>query len=481
MRAALVLATGRIFFGEALGSSGEAWGEVVFNTGMTGYQEILTDPSYAGQMVCMTYPLVGNYGINAGDNQSEKIQVQGFIVKEAALNPSHWQMEKNLSRTLAQAGVVGIKGLDTRFLTRLIREHGTLKGAITTDLEQSLPALAERLKGWEPPQDLVARVSTGKVFSLPPLAPANTPDVFLQKSGASVGPAVAAGPEIPGDSRTSGQSTVFWESTVSRESTVSEKPTAPEEPTLSRESALPKGSEVPSGTGKPTDSKTPLEPEAVDGRTDPDPGLDSGTDSGTDTGTDGEPFHVVVMDFGIKGNILRAMQEKGFRLTVVPYSTSAEEILSFLPDGIFLSNGPGDPKVVTEGIATIRKLCGQRPIFGICLGHQLLALALGGDTYKLKFGHRGGNQPVQDLRSEKVTITSQNHGYAVAGESLKNMPLRVTHLNMNDQTVEGVRHRELPLFSVQFHPEAGPGPSDSLYLFDEFAELMQQRRAQHAS
>lgn len=367
MQAALVLETGRIFLGESFGASGEAWGEVVFNTGMTGYQEVLTDPSYASQMVCMTYPLIGNYGVNAFDNQSKKIQVQGFIVKEVARNPNHWQLEKNLSRTLAQAGVVGIKGIDTRALTRLIREHGVLRGVITTDLG-NLQGLAMKLKNWDVPQDVVAQVSTKESYSLPPVKVA-----------------------------------------------------------------------------------------------------------------DDSSCHVVVMDFGIKGNILQAMQEEGYSLTVVPYSTSAKEILALEPDGVFLSNGPGDPKVVTSGIEAIRELVNHLPVFGICLGHQLLTLALGGDTYKLKYGHRGGNQPVQDLRTEKVTITSQNHGYAVAESGLENTPLVVTHRNLNDQTVEGLRHTDLPVFSVQYHPEAGPGPNDSLYLFKEFTALMSERRAKHAT
>lgn len=375
MQAALVLETGRIFMGESFGASGEAWGEVVFNTGMTGYQEVLTDPSYAGQMVCMTYPLIGNYGINACDHQSKKIQVQGFIVKEAALNPSHWQLEKNLSRALAQAGVVGIKGIDTRALTRLIREHGVLRGAITTNLE-NLKELSQKLKNWEVPEDVVAKVSTKVPYTLQPI--------------------------VKGE-----------------------------------------------GLG--------VEIETV------------------------RPYHVVVMDFGIKGNILQAMQEEGYALTVVPYSTSAKEILSLEPDGVFLSNGPGDPKVITSGIEAIRELVNYLPVFGICLGHQLLTLALGGDTYKLKYGHRGGNQPVQDLRTQKVTITSQNHGYAVAEKSLENTQLQVTHLNLNDHTIEGVRHAELPVFSVQYHPEAGPGPNDSLYLFKEFTALMTERRAKHAT
>lgn len=390
MQAALVLETGKLFRGESFGAGGEAWGEVVFNTGMTGYQEVLTDPSYAGQMVCMTYPLIGNYGVNQADSQSAKIQVQGFIVKEAALHPNHWQQEKNLSRALAQAGVVGIKGIDTRALTRLIREHGVLKGVITTDME-NLAGLVKKLQAWEVPQDVVAQVSTKERYELEPLP-------LAEQAG-------TAGTALPG------------------------------------------GNAPQSGSAE----------------------------------SDEAPFHVVVLDFGIKENILRAMRAKGFRLTVVPYNTPAHEILALNPDGIFLSNGPGDPKVVTEGIATIRQLLGERPIFGICLGHQLLTLAVGGDTYKLKFGHRGGNQPVQDLRTAKVNITSQNHGYAVAPESLEQTPLIVTHRNLNDQTVEGLAHRELPVFSVQYHPEAGPGPNDSLYLFDEFAQWMRERRGRYAS
>lgn len=379
MQAALVLETGKIFMGESFGASGEAWGEVVFNTGMTGYQEVLTDPSYKGQMVCMTYPLIGNYGINSVDNQSAQVQVQGFIVKEAARNPNHWQLEKNLSRSLAQAGVVGIKDVDTRALTRIIREHGVLLGLITTDLE-NLEKKVQELKNWEVPQGVVAQVSTKEIYTLPPV--------------------------------------IKDEESHTRES---------------------KGQEPQSR------------------------------------------FHVVVMDFGIKGNILRAMQEEGYSLTVVPYSCSAREVLALKPDGVFLSNGPGDPKAVAQGIKAISELVHELPIFGICLGHQLLTLALGGDTYKLKYGHRGGNQPVQDLRTQKVNITSQNHGYAVEDKSLDGTPLEVTHRNLNDQTVEGVRHKELPVFSVQYHPEAGPGPNDSLYLFKEFTALMTDWRVKHAT
>ncbi|NLI92595.1 MAG: glutamine-hydrolyzing carbamoyl-phosphate synthase small subunit [Peptococcaceae bacterium] len=369
MRCALVLETGKIFFGECFGAEIEAWGEVVFNTGMTGYQEVLTDPSYADQIVCMTYPLVGNYGVNLTDNQSKKIQVRGFIVKEAAEGPNHWQMEWLLSEKLLKAGVPGIKGIDTRALTRHIREYGVLKGVITSDLSK-LEDTVVKIKQWQNPEKPVPAVSTPEIYSLPAIVP----------------------------------------------------------------------------------------------------------------NPNGKKYHVVAIDFGIKGNILHAMQQKGFDITVVPYNTPVEDILALKPDGIFLSNGPGDPKDVSEGIQTIQGLVKEeRPIFGICLGHQLLALALGGDTYKLKFGHRGGNQPVQDLRTSKVTITSQNHGYAVAENSLKNLPLKVTHLNLNDKTVEGIIHTELPAFSVQYHPEAGPGPSDSLYLFDEFAALIDVWRDRDAT
>lgn len=359
MQCALVLETGKVFCGESFGAVGETKGEVVFNTGMTGYQEVLTDPSYADQMVCMTYPLIGNYGINAEDNQSKKVQVRGFIVKEAAAGPNHWQMQASLSEKLAEAGIVGIMGIDTRALTRHIREHGVLKGLITNDLRE-LEKKAAELKTWQNISEIVAEVSTDSVYTLPSAA-----DISKR-------------------------------------------------------------------------------------------------------------YRVVAMDFGIKGNILEAMALKGFEVAVVPYNTKSSDILALQPDGVFLSNGPGDPKVVSGAIQTIRELVGKTPIFGICLGHQLLSLALGGDTYKLKFGHRGGNQPVQDLRTGKVTITSQNHGYAVNEASLSSTSLKVTQINLNDKTVEGVAHSELPVFSVQYHPEAGPGPSDSLYLFDQFARLMEK-------
>lgn len=365
MQCALVLETGKVFIGESFGAQVEARGEVVFNTGMTGYQEVLTDPSYADQIVCMTYPLVGNYGVNLEDNQSEKKQVRGFIVKEAAAEPNHWQSDNTLANILTEANIPGICGIDTRALTRHIREYGALKGIITCDLD-NLEKLKEDIINWQNEEEnIVSAVSTPEKYFLP---------------------------------------------------------------------ALQSNDEV------------------------------------------GNQYHVVAIDFGIKKNILHAMQKKGFNITVVPFSASAKDILALNPDGIFLSNGPGDPKIVQEGIATITELAGKRPIFGICLGHQLLTLALGGDTYKLKFGHRGGNQPVQDIKTQKVNITSQNHGYAVEQKSLEGLPLEVTHINLNDKTVEGLAHTKLPIFSVQYHPEAGPGPNDSLYLFDEFAALMEERK-----
>jgi len=352
MKAALVLANGQIFQGEGLGALGEVKGEVVFNTGMTGYQEVLTDPSYSGQIVTMTYPLVGNYGMNTEDDQSRRIQVRGFIVKEDCLTPSNWRSQASLDETLAKAGIIGLKGIDTRALTRVIRVYGTLKGAITNRLDR-VEALVEELQDWEPETNCVREVMTPEIYS------------------------------IPGDGQ-----------------------------------------------------------------------------------------RVVVLDFGIKGNILHNLSSKGFDLKVVPGVTSAKQILELKPQGVFLSNGPGDPKAVPEVLQTIRELSARLPIFAICLGHQLISLAMGGDTYKLKFGHRGSNQPVQDLKTKRVYITSQNHGYAVDSKSLENTSLRVSHVNLNDGTVEGLEHRELPVFSVQYHPEAGPGPNDSIYLFDKFTELM---------
>ncbi|HEX3015528.1 MAG TPA: glutamine-hydrolyzing carbamoyl-phosphate synthase small subunit [Desulfobacteria bacterium] len=363
MKAALVLANGTVFWGESLGAVGTVQGEVVFNTGMTGYQEVLTDPSYAGQIVTMTYPLMGNYGVNTEDDQSGRIQVKGFLIKEDCAAPSNWRCGSTLNEALASAGIIGLKGIDTRDLTKVLRVHGTLKGVITNEVDgleqpEVISDWAKRLQAWQPETKLVEQVTTPAAYSIP-----------------------GSGPRV------------------------------------------------------------------------------------------------VVMDFGIKGNILEHLKAKDFDLVVVPGTASAQEILTLNPQGLFLSNGPGDPKDVPWAVETIKQLLPKLPTFAICLGHQLTCLALGGDTYKLKFGHRGANQPVQDLKTKRAYITSQNHGYAVEGKSLAKTPLRISHLNLNDNTVEGVEHRELPVFSVQYHPEAGPGPSDSVYLFDKFSELMSRGSA----
>ncbi|KKM10000.1 carbamoyl phosphate synthase small subunit [Clostridiales bacterium PH28_bin88] len=359
MTAILALEDGTIFRGKGFGYQGRQSGEVVFNTGMTGYQEVLTDPSYAGQIVTMTYPLIGNYGLNDQDSESAAPRVRGFVVREACDHPSNWRAREALSGYLARHRIIGLAGIDTRALTRRIRNHGTMRGFLSTLPEdvnrpEALAAEAAQLKLTGP--ELVRSVATTETYRLPGHGP-----------------------------------------------------------------------------------------------------------------------RVVVLDFGIKQNILRMMAGMGCDLAVVPGYTPADQVLALDPQGVFLSNGPGDPKDVPEAIVSMRELIGRRPIFGICLGHQILALALGGDTYKLKFGHRGANHPVQDLATGRVYITSQNHGYAVDAESLP-PDVTVTHRNLNDGTVEGLRHRDLPLFSVQYHPEAAPGPEDSRYLFDEFLQMIHEQR-----
>lgn len=349
----LILEDGTVLTGQARGARGCATGEVVFNTGMTGFQEILTDPSYCGQIITMTYPLIGNYGISPVANESRRPYARGFIVRELCNRPSHWRAEQNLDDFLKQHNLICLEGVDTRSLTRRIRQHGTMKGIICAD-ETGVDELFEKMrKGTGDVPELVRSVSTQKVYRM----------------------------EGPGP-------------------------------------------------------------------------------------------RVVVMDFGCKENILRCLQRYGCDLTVVPAWTSAAEILAYNPDGVFLSNGPGDPKDVPYALDTIKQLIGKKPIFGICLGHQLLGLALGADTYKLKFGHRGSNHPVKDLASGRVYITSQNHGYNVAEQTMDRCELVVTHRGLNDNTVEGMRHRTLPIFSVQYHPEAAPGPQENEYLFTTFVELM---------
>lgn len=364
-KAVLVLEDGTVFQGQSFGATGEKTGEIVFNTSLTGYQEILTDPSYKGQIVTMTYPLIGNYGVNDEDIESQIPQVEAFIVRENSQIASNFRSQSKLDDYLKKHNIIGIEGIDTRMLTRRLRIHGSLKGIISTSdsNQESLIKKAKECLGVEG-VDLVKVVTCKKPY--------------------------------------------LW-----NESKWAEK-----------------------------DAPKPK-------------------------------YNVVAYDFGIKFNILRNLQLVGCKVTVVPAKTPAEDVLALKPDGIFLSNGPADPAAVTYAIENIKKLIGKKPMFGICLGNQLLGLALGGRTYKLKFGHHGGNQPVMDLKTKKVEITAQNHCFAVDIESIPGGVIELTHINLNDQTVEGMRHKKLPIFSVQYHPEAGPGPHDANYLFKKFTDMME--------
>ena len=367
MKATLTLADGTSFAGRSFGSEGEAAGEVVFNTSMTGYQEILTDPSYEGQLVAMTYPEIGNVGVNPEDDESRRPYVKGFIVKEYCSTPSNWRATRALHDYMQEHGIVGIQGVDTRSLVTHIRRQGAQQGIIST-VGREAAALEEKAR--QAPglvgRDLVRNVSCREPYG--------------------------------------------WDQG---------------------------GWRMGSGFERARDLR----------------------------------FHVVAYDYGIKFNILRGLVEAGCAVTVVPARTPAEDALALEPDGVFLSNGPGDPAAVPYAVDAVRRLLGRRPIFGICLGHQILGLAMGGRTFKLKFGHHGGNQPVMDLTTGKVEITTQNHGFAVDADSLRGAA-EVTHVNLNDRTVEGLRHREHPVFSVQYHPEASPGPHDAAYLFARFRDLM---------
>ncbi|MDI3533656.1 MAG: carbamoyl-phosphate synthase small subunit [Thermosediminibacterales bacterium] len=357
MEGVLVLQDGKVFNGALFGWQEQTAGEVVFNTSMTGYQEILTDPSYAGQIVVMTYPLIGNYGINSEDEESFKPHVKGFVIRELCEFPSNWRCKKTLEEYMYENRIVGIQGIDTRALTRHLRTNGAMKGIITHK-KNDMETILQNLKKPLDMKNLIFEVSTKNIYKV-------------------------------------------------------------------------------KGNGP----------------------------------------RVVLIDLGVKQNIIRSLSKLGCEVIVVPPKITAEKILKLNPDGVLISNGPGDPKDAKEVINTVKILIGRKPIFGICLGHQILALALGADTYKLKFGHRGANHPVLDLESNRVYITSQNHGYAVDEESIKATDIEITHINLNDGTVEGIKHKFLPVFSLQYHPEAAPGPDDSNFMFYEFLKIMNKESA----
>jgi carbamoyl-phosphate synthase small subunit len=389
MRAILALEDGRYFLGESFGAAASAVGEVCFNTSMTGYQEVLTDPSYRGQIVAMTAPQIGNYGVNDFDGESTQPHVRGFVIEELSAIASNWRATGDLDGWLKKWNIPGIQGIDTRALTKHLRSRGAMQGCITSEAISPEQAV-ERAKSAPPMagSDFVKEVTPREPFDWDPddrLSPAWT---IVKGDGESV--------------------------------------------------EIRDGNEV---------FKT-LPPAR---------------------------HRIVAYDFGMKRNILRRLRQEGFRVRVVPANTRAEDVLAMKPKGVFLSNGPGDPAALTYVHENIRKLIGRTPIFGICLGHQMLGYAVGGRTFKLKFGHRGGNQPVKDLRTGKVDITSQNHGFAVDADSLP-ADVEVTHINLNDQTVEGIAHKREPVFSVQYHPEAAPGPNDATYFFSQFAKLIDAAR-----
>jgi carbamoyl-phosphate synthase small subunit len=363
----LALEDGTVYTGRGFGADGEHFGEVVFNTSMTGYQEVLTDPSYKGQIVTMTYPLIGNYGVNSEDVESSKPQVEGFLVRELARTPSNFRSQGDLDGYLRENKIIGMEGIDTRSLVRRIRVSGAMTGVLST-IDHDNASLVHK-----------ARTSPSIIGR--DLVRAVMPERAFEWKGGFTNPFTTYLPEH-----------------------------------------------------KPS-------------------------------------HHVVALDFGMKWHIPRCLTQVGCRVTVLPGTATADQVLAHKPDGVFLSNGPGDPEPLTYAIDTIRGLAGKKPIFGICLGHQLIGLALGGQTFKLKFGHRGANQPVLNQRTNRVEITTQNHGFAVR---LDNLPsdLESTHINLNDGTLEGMRHRRYPIFSVQYHPEASAGPHDSSYLFEEFRKLM---------
>ena len=371
MKALIALEDGTLFEGHSFTGPGEAVGEIVFNTSMSGYQEVLTDPSYTGQIVTMTYPLIGNYGINTDDMESAAVHPMAFLVKEYNRIPSNFRSTMTLADFLKKYGVLGVEGFDTRALVRHIRTAGALKGIVSTE-DLNRDSLVERARAWTGliGVDMVERVTCTEPFGW------------------------TAGGPVPGTNFSTARSHIE------------------------------------------------------------------------------NPLKIVAFDFGIKYNQLRILTEKGCLVQAVPATTDAKTVLAMKPDGVFLSNGPGDPAGVRGVVETVRELLGQVPIFGICLGHQMMGLAYGGTTYKLKFGHRGGNQPVKDLTTGHVEITAQNHGFCVDPNSLNPEDIEITHINLNDGSNEGMRHRKFPAFSVQYHPEHAPGPHDALYLFDRFISMI---------
>ena len=384
MKALLVLEDGRSFEGESFGAPGSATGEVCFNTSMTGYQEVATDPSYRGQIVTMTYPMIGNYGVNDLDPESHEPHVRGFVIEELCTAPSNWRSTSSLDDYFKRWNIPGIQGIDTRALTKHLRTAGAMRGIITSELNQAEAHAAALASPPMEGSDFVKEVSTPTPYTWDP------------------------------------------------------------EDTESREWDIPNPSQ--NSLGGPEGVFRSLPP---------------------------AKYRIVAYDFGVKKNILRRLRQNGFHVDVVPSTTKAADVLARKPDGVFLSNGPGDPAALGYIHQEINQLMGKTPIFAICLGHQILGHAFGGKTFKLKFGHRGGNQPVKDLRSGQVAITSQNHGFAIDPASLPSN-VEVTHINLNDGTVEGMRHREHPVLSVQYHPEAAPGPNDAKYFFAEFAKLIDQ-------
>ncbi len=386
--AILALEDGSVWRGQSFGAESTANGEVCFNTSMTGYQEILTDPSYRGQIVAMTYPLIGNTGINALDVESHEPHVAGLVVRELSPVVSSWRSEETLSAYLARHNIPGITGIDTRSLTLRLRTQGSLRGVLTTETISDAAAV-DLAKNWQYlERDFVKEVTTKTAYDWDP------------------------------------------------------------KDKLSRKWSLIQGKRPPGApplTGEDYFEKLPP-----------------------------VKYRIVAYDYGLKTNILRRLRQAGFQVRVLPATASAKEALATDPDGVFLSNGPGDPAVITYAHQTVRELIGKKPVFGICLGHQILGYALGGKTFKLKFGHRGANQPVKDLISGKIAITSQNHGFAVDLKSLPGGEVETTQINLNDRTSEGLRHRKEPVFSVQYHPEASPGPHDATYFFREFGKMIEK-------